>query len=63
MKLGDNFPHRVTIRLSDTQYVFIQEICDTLGMSSSEFFRMLIDSNISKIRGVSYEYKETDSDN
>lgn len=63
MKLGDNFPRRLTIRLSDIQYVFIEEMCDSLGMSSSEFIRMIIDSNISKIRGASYEYKKIDSDN
>lgn len=60
MKLGDNFNKRMTIRLSDSQYVYIMEMCDVCGMSPSEFVRMLLDSNIARVRGFVYEDKETD---
>lgn len=60
MKLGDNFNKRMTIRLSDSQYVYIMEMCDVCGMSPSEFVRMLLDSNIARVRGFVYEDKEAD---
>lgn len=60
MKLGENFDKRITIRLSDSQYVYIMEMCDVCGMSPSEFVRMLLDSNIARVRGFVYEDKKTD---
>lgn len=60
MKLGDNFPQKITVRLSDRQFVFIQEICEQANLSPSEFIRMMLDSNMAKIRGAVYEDKKTD---
>lgn len=60
MKLGDNFNKRMTIRLSDAQYVFIMEMCDLCGMTPSEYIRMVLDSSIAKVRGFVYEDKTRD---
>lgn len=60
MRLGDSFPHKLSIRLSDRQFIFIQEICEQADLSPSEFIRMMLDSNMAKIRGAVYENKEAD---
>lgn len=60
MKLGENFNKRMTIRLSDSQYVFIMEMCDLCGMSPSEYIRMILDSSIAKVRGFVYEDEKAD---
>lgn len=60
MKLGDNFPHKISIRLSDRQFVFIQELCEQANLSPSELIRMMLDTNMAKIRGAVYENTKTD---
>ena len=36
--------HRITLRLNDTQFDFIRVNCDVLGVSPSDYLRMLVNS-------------------
>lgn len=44
--LGSNFNHRVTLRLTDDQFNFIVGISDILGVSPSEYIRMVINAGM-----------------
>lgn len=52
MRKGKNTdlkPHRVTIRLSDKHFEFVEEITKALGVSSTDYFRMILDKQISLV--------------
>lgn len=52
MRTGKNTdlkPHRVTIRLSDKHNEFVEDISKALGISPSDYFRMLIEKQISLV--------------
>ena len=36
--------HRITLRLNDNQFEFIRINCDVLGVSPSDYLRMLVNS-------------------
>lgn len=36
--------HRITLRLNDTQFEFIRVNCEILGVSPSDYLRMLVNS-------------------
>lgn len=36
--------HRITLRLNDTQFEFIRVNCEVLGVSPSDYLRMLVNS-------------------
>ena len=38
--------HRITLRLNDNQFIFVKENADTLGVSPSEFLRMVINTTM-----------------
>lgn len=45
MYLNDK-TNRITLRLNDNQFVFVQQSADMLGVSPSEFLRMVINSTM-----------------
>ena len=52
MRKGKNTdlkPHRITIRLSDKHFEFVDEITNALGVSSTDYFRMILDKQISLV--------------
>lgn len=44
MKITDNKPHLFTLRLTDTQYNFIQKCADKSSLTCGEWLRLLIDN-------------------
>ena len=67
--------NRITLRLSDEQFEFVKENADLLGVSPSEFLRMVVNSSMAmtknalgrieqKLRGgLGRANDKTDSDN
>ena len=49
VKNTDVKPHKVTVRLSDKHYEFVEDITKALGVSPSEYLRMLLDKQISQV--------------
>ena len=63
--------NRITLRLTERQFLFVKQNADILGVSPSEFLRMVVNSAMSitdltneKLKGVfGRENDETDSNN
>ena len=61
--------HRITLRLNDVQFDFVKQSADYLGVSPSEFLRMVVNLSLatsSTVRqiseGLGRENDKTDSD-
>lgn len=52
---GNNYNHRLSLRLSDVQMDFILEVSKELGVSPSEYIRMLLNTVASKKVGTHSE--------
>lgn len=67
MRKGKNTdvkPHKVTVRLSDKHYEFVEDITKALGVSPSEYLRMLLDKQISQVNRreiLENEYKQSNN--
>lgn len=48
---------RITLRLNDAQFAFVKENADVLGVSPSEFLRMVINATLSRTKEVMAEYQ------
>ena len=46
VNLGDKYTHRVTLRLNQEQYDFLVKISNILGVSPSDYLRMVINSGM-----------------
>lgn len=44
--------NRITLRLNDEQFAFVKENADILGVSPSDFLRMVINSSMAMSRSV-----------
>ena len=44
--LGDNYNHRITLRLNDSQYEFIVKVAKMLDVSPSDYMRMTINAGM-----------------
>ena len=44
--LGDNYNHRITLRLNDSQYEFIVKVSKMLDVSPSDYMRMTINAGM-----------------
>ena len=42
---------RITLRLNDNQFAFVKTSADVLGVSPSEFLRMVINASMSACKG------------
>ena len=49
VKVKEVAPYKVTVRLSDKEFNFIESSSQSINVTKSEYIRMLIDKNISKI--------------
>lgn len=45
--------HRITLRLTEEQFEFVRENADVLGVSPSEFLRMVVNMTMSSTRKFS----------
>lgn len=50
--------NRVTLRLNDEQFAFVKSNADILGVSPSEFLRMVVNSSMAMSKGLSEKLKE-----
>lgn len=67
MYLNDK-TNRITLRLNDNQFAFVKQSADMLGVSPSEFLRMVINSTmamslVSREDGDRRENEKTDINN
>lgn len=49
---------RITLRLNDEQFNFVKENADLLGVSPSEFLRMVVNSSMAMSRKLDDKIKE-----
>ena len=47
VNLGDKYTHRVTLRLTDSQFQYIVSSSDQMGVSPSEYMRQILEHTIS----------------
>lgn len=50
--------HRITLRLNDNQFSFVKSNSDLLGVSPSEFLRMVVNMAMSTTSEVANKVKE-----
>lgn len=50
--------HRITLRLNDNQFSFVKSNADLLGVSPSEFLRMVVNMAMSTTSEVANKVKE-----
>lgn len=46
MNLGEKYTHRITLRLTDDQFNFLQEISNMLDVSPSDYLRMSVNTGM-----------------
>ena len=59
VNLGDNYTHRITLRLTDDQFEFCVNASKVFGCTPSGYIRKLIDSNLAR-GAASSEYVKAD---
>lgn len=52
--------HRITLRVNDEQFDFVKMNADTLGVSPSDFLRMVINTSLSSYRMMAENEKLKD---
>jgi uncharacterized protein (DUF1778 family) len=50
--------NRITLRLNDEQFAFVKEQADTLGVSPSEFLRMVVNASLATSKKVTVKLNE-----
>lgn len=46
VNLGDKYTHRITLRLNEEQYNFLIKVSSILGVSPSDYIRMVVNSGM-----------------
>ena len=46
VNLGDKFTHRITLRLNDAQHEFLLKVSDLLGVTPSDYLRMVVNTGM-----------------
>lgn len=46
VNMGDKYTHRITLRLNEEQYNFLIKISSILGVSPSDYMRMVVNSGM-----------------
>lgn len=49
---------RITLRLNEEQFSFVKEQADTLGVSPSEFLRMVVNASLATSKKVTVKLNE-----
>lgn len=60
--------NRITLRLNEEQFVFVKTVADALGVSPSEYLRMMVNLSMTGAKtiekeGERRENEQTNSDN
>lgn len=71
VNMGEKYENRISLRLNDKQYDFLMKISEILGISPSEYLRMVVNSgmvqmqNNESLKGMvgTHENVKTDSNN
>lgn len=50
--------YRITLRLNEEQFSFVKEQADTLGVSPSEFLRMVVNASLATSKKVTEKLNE-----
>lgn len=50
--------NRITLRLNEEQFSFVKEQSDTLGVSPSEFLRMVVNASLATSKKLSQKMSE-----
>lgn len=50
--------NRITLRLNDEQFAFVRDQAETLGVSPSDFLRMVINASLATSRKVTAKLNE-----
>lgn len=56
VNMGDKYTHRITLRLNEEQYDFLIKISSILGVSPSDYLRMVVNSGMVATRGGIDDY-------
>ena len=51
VNMGAKYNHRLTLRLNDEQYAFIIQVAELLGVSPSDYIRMVVNSGMVSMQG------------
>lgn len=51
VNMGSKYTHRVTLRLNDEQYEFLIKVSELLGVSPSDYIRMVVNSGMISTQG------------
>lgn len=51
VNMGSKYTHRVTLRLTDEQYNFLIKVSELLGVSPSDYLRMVVNSGMVQTQG------------
>lgn len=51
VNMGSKYTHRVTLRLNDEQYDFLIKVSEVLGVSPSDYIRMVVNSGMIQTQG------------
>lgn len=46
MKISENKPHSIHLRLTDEQYEFCKTSAELMGVGTADFIRMLVNANV-----------------
>lgn len=46
VNMGDKYTHRITLRLNDSQYEFLIKVSDMLGVTPSDYLRMVVNTGM-----------------
>ena len=52
VNMGSKYTHRVTLRLNDEQYAFLINVSEVLGVSPSDYIRMVVNSGMVQTQGT-----------
>lgn len=62
MYIKDKF-QRITLRLNDSQFNYVKSQADILGVSPSEFLRMVINFTMNQVKELEVKGRENDKNN
>lgn len=58
MKVSENKPHSIHLRLTEDQYKFLKNDADFIGVGVSEYIRMLVNMSINASKNLSKKLDE-----
>lgn len=59
MKVSENKPHSIHLRLTEEQYTFLKADADMLGIGVSEYVRMIVNTTMYTAKKVGEKLQES----